>query len=79
MYDFQNEGHAFSTVEDLMNAMDSSLVDFSKKSIKTLMQEEGFSDRFIDEFVMGAMRANYGQTTSIQGLVGMAFFFVWMK
>ena len=30
----------------------------------------GFHDRFIDEFVMGSVRVNYGQTTDIQGLVG---------
>ncbi|KAL4225246.1 Prenylcysteine oxidase 1 [Mactra antiquata] len=70
LYEFQREGHAFSTVEDLMNAMDPALVEYSKKSIKTLLKEEGFSDQFIDEFVMGAMRVNYGQTNDIQGLVG---------
>ena len=54
--------------------MDPSLVDWTKKSVKTLLKEEGFHDRFIDEFVMGAMRMNYGQTTEAHGLVGMLSF-----
>lgn len=70
LYEIQAEGHAFSTVEDLVHAMDPSLVEWTKKSIKTLLKEEGFHDRFIDEFVMGAMRVNYGQTPDAQGLVG---------
>ena len=70
LYEIQADGHAFSAVEDLLHAMDPYLVDWTKKSIKELLKEEGFHDRFIDEFVMGAMRVNYGQTTDIQGLVG---------
>ena len=30
----------------------------------------GFHDRFIDKFVMGSVRVNYGHTTDIQGPVG---------
>ena len=71
LYEFQREGHAFSTVEDLLNAADPSFVEFSKKSVKDLLKEEGYSDRFIDEFVTGAMRVNYGQTADVHGLVGM--------
>lgn len=70
MYEFQKEGHAFSTVEDLLNAADPKLIEYTKKSVKDLLKEDGFSDKFIDEFVMGAMRINYGQTTSVHGLVG---------
>lgn len=73
LYDFQREGHAFSNVEDLLNAMDPDFVEYTKKSVKDVMKAEGISDRFIDEFAMGAMRNNYGQTTDIQGLVGMYF------
>lgn len=71
-YELQHNGHAFSNVEDLIGAMDPSLVGYSKKSIKNLLKEEGFSDRFIDELAMGAMRNNYGQTTGVHGLVGVA-------
>jgi len=70
LYEFQRDGHAFSNVEDLLNAMDPDFVEYTKKSVKDVLTGEGFSDRFIDEFVMGAMRNNYGQTTDIQGLVG---------
>ncbi|KAK3580906.1 hypothetical protein CHS0354_008196 [Potamilus streckersoni] len=70
LYQIQADGHAFSTVEDLLNSMDETLVSWTKKSIKTLLKEEGFSDKFIEEIVMGAMRINYGQTTDVHGLVG---------
>ena len=33
-----------------------------------IIDDLGFHDTFIDEFVMGAMRVNYGQTIDIQGL-----------
>ncbi|XP_052229609.1 prenylcysteine oxidase 1-like [Dreissena polymorpha] len=70
LYKFQATGHAFSTVEDLLNAMCPHLVQYGKTSIKELLKKDGFSDRFIEEFVMGALRVNYGQTTSVHGLVG---------
>lgn len=70
LYELQKSGHAFSTVEDLLNAMDPDLVSYTKKSVRQLFKDEGFSDRFIDDFVMGAMRLNYGQTPDIHGLVG---------
>ena len=70
LYEIQKEGHAFSTVEDLLNAMDPSLVEWSKMSTRALMKQEGFSDRFIDEFVQGSMRIVYGQTTDAHGCVG---------
>lgn len=71
LYEFQQEGHAFSNVEDLLSAMDPVFVEYTKKSLKDIMKAEGFGDRFIDEFGMAAMRNNYGQTTDIHGLVGM--------
>ncbi|KAL3841327.1 hypothetical protein ACJMK2_019489 [Sinanodonta woodiana] len=69
-YQIQADGHAFSTVEELLSAMDETLVSWTKKSIRTLLKEEGFSDKFIDEIVMAALRVNYGQTTDVHGLVG---------
>ena len=70
MYKLQERGHAYSTVEDFLMETEPKLVEYTKKSVKQLLKEEGFGERFIDEFVMAAMRVNYGQTTDIHGLVG---------
>lgn len=50
--------------------MNPTFVKYLSSSIKDVMKKEGFSDRFIDELVMGAMRTNYGQTTAVPGFVG---------
>jgi hypothetical protein len=50
--------------------MNPEFVKYLSSSIKDVMKKEGFSDRFIDELVMGAMRTNYGQTTDVHGFVG---------
>lgn len=70
IYDIQRAGHAYTTVPDLIGAMDSSFVSYMKKSIKFVMKTSGFGDTFIDEMVMGALRTNYGQNTEIPGFVG---------
>jgi len=70
LYEFQQDGHAFSTVEDLLKSMCPHLVDFTHNSIRDILKKDGFSDRFIDEFVTGALRVNYGQTSTVHGLVG---------
>ncbi|ESO83268.1 hypothetical protein LOTGIDRAFT_236715 [Lottia gigantea] len=70
IYDIQEEGLAFTTVEDLLKSMDESLVNYTKISIQDLMIEKGFSERFINELVMGALRTNYGQTTNVHAFVG---------
>ncbi|XP_041366044.1 prenylcysteine oxidase-like isoform X2 [Gigantopelta aegis] len=70
IYEIQDKGIAFTTVEDILKVMDPMFVDFTKKSVKTLLKEEGFGDKFIDEFVMAALQTSYGQTTDVAGFVG---------
>ncbi|XP_048728291.1 prenylcysteine oxidase 1-like [Ostrea edulis] len=70
IYDIQRAGHAYTTVPDLIGAMDSAFLSYMKKSIKFVMRTAGFGDAFIDEMVMGALRTNYGQSTEIPGFVG---------
>lgn len=70
IYDIQRAGHAYTTVSDLIGAMDPSFISYIKKSIKFVMKTSGFGDTFIDEMVMGAIRTNYGQNTDIPGFAG---------
>ncbi|XP_076451086.1 prenylcysteine oxidase 1-like [Babylonia areolata] len=70
IYEYQEKGMAFTTVEDLLRAMDEKFVNYTHHSTRTVMKDAGFSDIFIDELVTGAFRDNYGQTPDIQAFVG---------
>ncbi|KAK3102245.1 hypothetical protein FSP39_009872 [Pinctada imbricata] len=70
IYTIQDAGFAYTSVMDLLQAMDPVFVKYMKKSIKSVLKADGYSDRFIDEFVTGAMRTNYGQNADIHGFVG---------
>ncbi|XP_050410806.1 prenylcysteine oxidase 1 [Patella vulgata] len=70
IYNLQDEGLAFTTVEELLRAMDESFVNFTKITLQTLLEEKGYSERFINEIAMGALRTNYGQTTNVHAFVG---------
>jgi len=70
IYDLQEKSYSFTTVQDLLAAMDPSMVNMTKYTAKEALLEMDFSDRFIDELALGAMRVNYGQTYNINALVG---------
>ena len=77
IYDYQHRGMAFTTVEDLLRAMDEQFVNYTRYSVRTVMKDAGFSDLFIDELVTGGIRDNYGQTAnSMHGFVGKWGFFL---
>jgi len=61
---------AFTTPEKMLAAMSEDLLPLIKESTHIHLKSCGFSDRFINELVMGALRTNYGQTTDIQAFVG---------
>ncbi|KAJ7305293.1 hypothetical protein JRQ81_011210 [Phrynocephalus forsythii] len=71
IYRYQSHNYAFSTSEALLHALGGS--DFLRRLNQTMdeaLQEAGFSQKFINEFVTPVLRYNYGQSTSINGLVG---------
>ncbi|KAL8611776.1 hypothetical protein ACOMHN_009458 [Nucella lapillus] len=70
IYAYQDQGMAFTTVEDLLRAMSEQFVNYTRHSTRTVMKDAGFSDTFIDELVTGAFRDNYGQTPDIHAFVG---------
>ncbi|KAM9312709.1 prenylcysteine oxidase 1 [Gastrophryne carolinensis] len=71
IYRYQTYDYSFSTTKNLLHAMGGD--DFISKlnmTIDEAMQKSGFSQRFIDEIVVPAMRVNYGQGVKINGFVG---------
>ncbi|XP_064601062.1 prenylcysteine oxidase 1-like [Liolophura sinensis] len=70
VYHHLEDGIAFSTVEGLLESMDASFVDLTKKTIREVLKEDGFSDLFIDELVTAGMRVNYAQGAEVHGFVG---------
>ena len=74
IYSIHDKGIAFTTVEDILKAMDPRFVESTKQTVKAFLKEEGFGDKFIDEFVMSTLQSNYGQTTDVAGFVGGWYF-----
>ncbi|CAH1785351.1 unnamed protein product, partial [Owenia fusiformis] len=69
IYDHQIAGHAFTSVEKLLESMSQDMRDLLYVSAEKKFKEEGFSERFINELALGALRNNYGQSTDIQAFV----------
>lgn len=56
--------------------MDERFVNYTHYTVKTILHDAGFSDLFINELVMAALRTNYGQTPDVHGYVGMNVLFL---
>ena len=61
---------AFTKPENILEAMSTSFLDKLHQSSKSDFLDHGFSELFIDELIMGALRTNYGQATDIHAFVG---------
>ncbi|XP_013069121.2 prenylcysteine oxidase 1-like [Biomphalaria glabrata] len=70
IYEFQDGGMAFTTVEDMLRAMGDELLNMTHFSLKDVLLDIGVSEKFIDELAQGVMRNNYAQSTGVHGLVG---------
>ena len=67
IYTHQSEGSAYATTEDLLGAMGGeSVSDLMKVSAGDYMRnEQHWNELLIDEIITAALRANYGQDTSV--------------
>ncbi|BFZ03905.1 hypothetical protein BsWGS_06944 [Bradybaena similaris] len=70
IYEFQDKGMAFTTLEDMLRAMSEDILNMTRYSLQDVLLDAGLSQRFIDELAMAAVRNNYGQTTNAHGFVG---------
>lgn len=70
IYHTQDEGYAFSNVNDLLGAMDPTFALMLERSLEDGLKEAGISDRFIEELATAVMRVNYGQLPNAHQFVG---------
>lgn len=71
IYQYQQFGYSFSSVERLLHAMGGdSFLTLMNQTLEETMISEGFSQVFINEIVEPITRVNYGQSVRIHGFVG---------
>ncbi|XP_030598806.1 prenylcysteine oxidase 1 [Archocentrus centrarchus] len=71
IYQYQQYGYSFSTVERLLHAMGGdNFLALMNQTLEETMMGEGFSQVFINDIVAPITRVNYGQSVRINGFVG---------
>ncbi|KAM6902737.1 prenylcysteine oxidase 1 [Xenentodon cancila] len=71
IYQYQQYGYAFSSVERLLHAMGGdNFLTLMNQTLEEAMMGEGFSQIFINDIVAPITRVNYGQSVRINGFVG---------
>ncbi|XP_007567285.1 prenylcysteine oxidase 1 [Poecilia formosa] len=71
IYQYQQYGYSFSTVEKLLHAMGGdSFLTLMNQTLEEAMMGDGFSQAFINDIIAPITRVNYGQSVRINGFVG---------
>lgn len=72
IYSLQDQGEAFNSVPDMLQAMGGSdeFYRLTQISVRKYLLEQGLSELLIDELVTAVMRINYGQSTEVNALTG---------
>lgn len=71
IYQYQQYGYSFSTVEQLLHAMGgNAFLTLMNQTLEETMMAEGFSQVFLNDIVAPITRVNYGQSVRINGFVG---------
>lgn len=71
IYQYQQYGYSFSSVERLVHAMGGdSFLSLMNHTLEETMIGDGFSQVFINDIVEPITRVNYGQSVRISGFVG---------
>ncbi|XP_034047771.1 prenylcysteine oxidase 1 [Thalassophryne amazonica] len=71
IYQYQQYGYSFSSVESLLHAMGGkTFLTLMNQTLEEAMMKEGFSQIFINDIVAPITRVNYGQSVRINGFVG---------
>ena len=72
IYQYQQFGYSFSTVEQLLHAMGGDgFLTLANQTLEEAMLGEGFSQVFLNNIVAPITRVNYGQSVRVNGFVGM--------
>uniref|UniRef100_UPI0037E77D5A prenylcysteine oxidase 1 n=1 Tax=Semicossyphus pulcher TaxID=241346 RepID=UPI0037E77D5A len=71
IYQYQQYGYSFSSVERLLHAMGGdSFLTLVNETLEETMISQGFSQIFLNDIVAPITRVNYGQSVRINGFVG---------
>ncbi|XP_072227369.1 prenylcysteine oxidase 1 [Leuresthes tenuis] len=71
IYQYQQYGYSFSSVERLLHAMGGdNFLTLMNQTLEEAMMGQGFSQVFINDVVAPITRVNYGQSVRINGFVG---------
>lgn len=71
IYQYQQYGYSFSSVERLLHAMGGDgFLTLMNQTLEETMMGEGFSQIFLNDIVAPIARVNYGQSVRINGFVG---------
>ncbi|XP_018897991.1 prenylcysteine oxidase 1 [Bemisia tabaci] len=70
IYELQANHKTFTTVHDMLHAMDPSFPAMMKKTTFNGFVRDGISPKIIDELVMASLLCNYGQDTNVHQFVG---------
>lgn len=70
IYKHQDDGYAFTSVQNLLMSMDTSFVNLTRITVAEFLEDLGFGKLFVDEMVAAVTRVNYGQTPSLSAFVG---------
>lgn len=71
IYQYQQYGYSFSTVERLLHAMGGDgFLHLMNQTLEETMLGEGFSQIFLNDIVAPITRVNYGQSVRINAFVG---------
>lgn len=71
IYQLQELGKSFNSVEDLLKAMSPEFIEDVKISSEKGFAELGISNNTINELIMAGLLVNFGQTTSAHKFVGL--------
>ncbi len=62
IYDYQDNGRTFNTVEEFLQMLDEDFHKATRISLRKYLFEKGFNKRFIDELAQMATLVNYDQS-----------------
>jgi hypothetical protein len=72
IYDYQENGRTFETVDEFLRMLDDDFLSSTRVSFRKYLSTKGFQKRFIDEIGQLAALVNYDQSVdTMHGFPGM--------
>lgn len=71
IYRLQDNGFTFKNLKSLLQNLDPELYASSQRSLKKVLEADGFNTRIVNHLSNAACLSNYGQSNEIDGFVGL--------